>query len=165
MIIDCSMNLPLIYWAYEVTGNKQYYDISYNHITKASKYIVRTDGSTFHTFYMDVDTGEPKFGKTSQGFSDKSCWSRGQACGLLELSKHITFDDKSKEIYENGALLMIKSLIDSYTTINQKNSNGILLHGVYGKPLGNGIDECCIFGDYFYFEALVRVYKDWKPYW
>jgi unsaturated chondroitin disaccharide hydrolase len=40
-----------------------------------------------------------------------------------------------------------------------------LLHAVYGKPNGIGVDECNIWGDYYYFEALVRLMKDWKLYW
>jgi unsaturated chondroitin disaccharide hydrolase len=46
------------------------------------RYIVRPDGSTFHTFYFDVDSGAPKFGNTHQGHADASTWSRGQAWAL-----------------------------------------------------------------------------------
>ena len=53
MIIDCNMNLPLLYWASEVTGDKKYYDIAYNHAKQAQKYIVREDASTYHTYDMD----------------------------------------------------------------------------------------------------------------
>ena len=28
-----------------------------------------------------------------------------------------------------------------------------------------GVDECNIWGDYFYMEALMRLKKDWNPYW
>jgi unsaturated chondroitin disaccharide hydrolase len=28
-----------------------------------------------------------------------------------------------------------------------------------------GVDESCIWGDYFYFEALVRLSRVWRPYW
>jgi unsaturated chondroitin disaccharide hydrolase len=86
-------------------------------------------------------------------------------CGMLELTKHLPLLDNNKRIYENASLLILKSLTDRYTAKKDPSSNGILLHAVYGKPLGNGIDECCIWGDYYYFEALVRVMKDWKPYW
>jgi len=82
MIIDCNMNLPLLYWAHCVSGEKRFFTIAYNHIRQAAKYLVREDASSFHTFYMDVETGLPKFGKTRQGFSDSSCWARGQAWGI-----------------------------------------------------------------------------------
>lgn len=226
MIIDCCMNLPLLYWASEITGNKKYYDIAYSHVKQAEKFIIREDASTFHTYYMDVETGQPKFGKTAQGYSDTSCWARGQAwgiygfplsyrytgdakllesasklanyylnrlpeddicywdlvftkgneekdssgaaiaiCGLMELSKHLPETAIYKSVYQNAALRMLRSLMDSYTSVNVPESNGILLHGVYAKPDNKGIDECCIWGDYFYFEALVRASKEWKLYW
>ena len=43
--------------------------------------------------------------------------------------------------------------------------NGILLHSVYSKPDNRGVDECCIWGDYFFTEALARIYMAWVPYW
>lgn len=226
MIIDCCMNLPLLYWASQETGDRKYHDIAYSHVRQAAKYIIREDASTFHTFYMDVETGEPRFGKTYQGYSDESCWSRGQAwgiygfplsyiytadwnlidttkkitnyfinrlpeddvcywdliftegeeerdssaaaiavCGLLEMAKHMPLTDEYKKVYENAALRILKSLMENYTTENSPESNGILLHAVYSKPGGNGVDECNIWGDYYYFEALVRLIKDWKLYW
>ncbi|HKM97432.1 MAG TPA: glycoside hydrolase family 88 protein [Buttiauxella sp.] len=82
MIIDCNMNLPLLYWASQQTGDARYAQAATAHAQQAAKYIVRPDASTFHTFYMDVKTGEPRFGNTHQGFSDSSCWSRGQAWGI-----------------------------------------------------------------------------------
>lgn len=227
MIIDCCMNLPLLYWASEVTGDPKYHDMAYSHAKQASKYIVREDASTFHTFYMNVETGEPVEGKTHQGYADSSCWSRGQAwgiygfpltykyekdwelieltkkltnyfinrlpedevcywdlvfsegtgqerdssaaaiavCGLLELAKSLPLSDQYRTTYENAALMILKSLSENYTYRHDPKSNGILLHGVYAKPQGTGIDECCIWGDYYYFEGLVRVYKDWQLFW
>lgn len=82
MIIDCNMNLPLLYQATAATGDTRYAEAAKRHIEQARRYIVREDGSTFHTFYMDVKTGAPRFGDTHQGFSDDSCWSRGQAWGV-----------------------------------------------------------------------------------
>lgn len=82
MIIDCNMNLPLLYWASQETGDCRYADAAAAHVQQAAKHIVRPDASTYHTFYMDVNTGIPRFGKTHQGYSDTSCWSRGQAWGI-----------------------------------------------------------------------------------
>lgn len=225
MIIDCNMNLPLLYFASRETGNQKYYNIAVNHAKQAAKYIVREDASTYHTFYMDTENGEPLYGKTAQGYTDQSCWARGQAwgvygfalsyvhtgdrefldiaeklanyflnrlpddnicywdlvftegkeerdssaaaimaCGLLELSKNLPVSHQYKEVYENAAIKMIKSLAESYTT-KKAHSNGILLHAVYSKPDNNGVDECCIWGDYYYLEALIRTVMSWKMYW
>ena len=104
MIIDCLMNLSLLYWASEVTGNEKYSSYAYLHAKNALAYIVREDGTTFHTFFFDVNTGEPRFGKTFQGYSDDSCWARGEAWGIYGFTlsylytKDIEFLDMSKTL-------------------------------------------------------------------
>lgn len=226
MIVDCCMNLPLLYWASEITGDPKYKIAATSHIKQATKNIIREDSSTFHTFYMDVETGVPKYGRTCQGYSDDSCWSRGQAwgiygfplnfgyvsdggildyteyvanyyinrlpedeicywdliftkgeverdsssaaitaCGLLEYVKYLKDGDMKKKVYRNAAIKMIKSLSENYTTVTKPESNGILLHAVYDKPKNVGVDECNIWGDYFYFEALMRLDRSWNKYW
>ncbi len=82
MIIDCNMNLPLLYWASEQTGDPRFAAAAQAHVNQAAKYLIREDASTFHTYYMDVKTGEPRYGNTQQGYADDSCWSRGQAWGI-----------------------------------------------------------------------------------
>ena len=82
MIIDCLLNLPLLYQAARLTGDRSYQEMAYSHAKQAQKYLVRPDRTTYHTFYMDVDTGAPRFGRTAQGYSDDSCWARGQAWGV-----------------------------------------------------------------------------------
>ncbi len=223
LIIDCLLNIPLLYWASEVTGDKKYEEVAFKHYKSTAANIMRPDGSTFHTFYFDPETGKPTNGVTHQGFRDDSCWSRGQAwgiygplmtymyeknpdaieffkrtsryfmehlpedfiaywdlaftsgdeerdssaaaiaaCGLIE-GANVTGD----EGYLNAAKNMINSLIDGYLTKDIPESNGLLLHAVYGKPMNNGVDECNIWGDYFYMEALARLIKgkDFRAYW
>ena len=82
MIIDCLLNLPLLYQAARLTGDRTYWEMAYSHAKQARKYLVRPDSTTYHTYYMDVDTGAPRFGRTAQGYSDSSCWARGQAWGV-----------------------------------------------------------------------------------
>ena len=82
LIIDCFMNIPLLYWATDVTGDKKYADAADKHYVKAANHVIRDDASAFHAFYFDCDTGEPVGGKTRQGFSDDSAWARGQAWGI-----------------------------------------------------------------------------------
>jgi unsaturated chondroitin disaccharide hydrolase len=87
------------------------------------------------------------------------------ACGLFELNKHLPLTDPDRTRYENAALEMLRSLASHYTSKSEPKSNGILLHSVYAKAANRGIDECSIWGDYFYFEALVRASRSWRPYW
>lgn len=81
-IIDSLMNMPLLTWAYEQTGEERFADAVRRHTTQLREHIIRPDDSTFHTFYWDVVTGEPLRGATEQGAHDDSCWSRGQAWGV-----------------------------------------------------------------------------------
>jgi unsaturated chondroitin disaccharide hydrolase len=83
IIIDCAMNLPLLFWAAKETGNPYYREAAEQHIEKANRHLIRADWSAYHTFYFDTETGVPLGGKTAQGYSDDSCWSRGQAWGIL----------------------------------------------------------------------------------
>ena len=43
--------------------------------------------------------------------------------------------------------------------------DGILRQGVCHRPLGLGVNECCLWGDYFYLEALVRQDAFWSSFW
>jgi len=44
--------------------------------------MLRDEGSTFHTFFWDPESGEPIRGATEQGHADDSCWARGQAWAI-----------------------------------------------------------------------------------
>lgn len=52
IIIDCLMNLPLLFWAAEETGDNRYYDIALEHALKSRKFLVRGDASSYHTFTL-----------------------------------------------------------------------------------------------------------------
>lgn len=82
LIIDCLLNLPLLYWASEETGDTRYRDIAEKHIHTAIANVIREDYSTWHTFFFDMKTGAPDHGATCQGYRDGSAWARGQAWGI-----------------------------------------------------------------------------------
>lgn len=79
LIVDCLLNIPLLYWASEVTGENKYREIAKNHYISTVNNAIRNDASAFHTFYFDPETGLPSHGKTRQGYSDDSSWARGQS--------------------------------------------------------------------------------------
>lgn len=81
-IIDSLMNMPLLTWAGERTGEGRFPDAVRRHTEQLREHILRDDDSTFHTFYWDAETGEPLRGGTEQGAADESCWARGQAWGV-----------------------------------------------------------------------------------
>ncbi|MDD7961363.1 glycoside hydrolase family 88 protein [Microbacterium thalli] len=81
-IVDSLMNMPLLTWAGEQTGEDRFTDAVRRHTTQLRTHILRDDDTTFHTFYWDAETGEPLRGATEQGAFDDSCWARGQAWGV-----------------------------------------------------------------------------------
>lgn len=230
-IIDCLLNLPLLYWASEETNDTKYRDIAEKHIHTAIANVIREDYSTWHTFFMNMETGEPDHGATCQGYRDGSAWARGQAWGVygcalayrytkreeyVEDFKHVTgyfldhlpddlvpywdleFTDGSGEpkdsssasiaacgmlemanylpeteaaYYRSIAKKIMESVVTGYAVKEDTKSNGLVLHSTYSKKspyntcTPEGVDECNIWGDYFYLEALIRLSIDWNPYW
>ena len=231
LIIDCLLNLPLLYWASEETGNQKYREIAEKHIHTAVANVIREDASTWHTFFFDMKTGAPDHGATCQGYRDGSAWARGQAwgvygmacayrytkrgdyiekfrlvtayflnhlpkdlipywdlefgegsmeprdsssaaiaaCGMLEMSKYLPEEEAA--YYHSIAKKLMRSLFENYAVKDKKSSNGLVLHSTYSNhsPYNTcnhyGVDECNIWGDYFYMEALTRMSKDWEQYW
>ena len=87
------------------------------------------------------------------------------ACGLLEMARWENNPVKLMS-YQRTAVKILQSLYENYSTKDDPTSNALILHGVYGKPNGNGIDEANLWGDYFYLEALMRLARpEWAIYW
>lgn len=86
LIIDCMMNIPLLYWASDMTGDPKYREAATRHFITSCNNVVRDDASAYHTFYFDSDTGKPLKGVTRQGYSDSSAWARGQAWGIYGIA-------------------------------------------------------------------------------
>lgn len=217
LIIDSLLNLPLLYEAYKITGDKRFKKIADTHYDRVIHNIVRADYSTYHTFYFDPETGAPDHGATHQGFSDSSCWARGQAWAILGMPLHrrlsgegfteeesrlykeivdyfedhlpkdgmpywdLIFTDGSTEPRDSSALAvaacgmlemdrsdrameMLKVLEGQASS--GEDAEGLLLHGVYAYAEGKGIDEPNLWGDYFYLEALYRLWDpSWETFW
>lgn len=81
-IIDCMMNLPLLYWASEETGDPRFYQVAVKHADKAMKYFIREDGSANHIVEFDPESGEMVRTYGGQGLCVGSSWTRGQSWGL-----------------------------------------------------------------------------------
>jgi unsaturated chondroitin disaccharide hydrolase len=231
-IIDSLMNMPLLTWAADVTGEDRFADAVRRHTEQLRAHMLRPDDSSFHTFYWDAETGAPLRGATEQGAGDGSAWARGQAwgiygfaldhrargelaslraaercadyflahlpadhvaywdlvfgegsdaardssaaaiavCGLLELAS-LEPDDVAgsalRDRYTAAALDILRSLVARYTPGPGERSDALLLHAVYDAPKNIGVDEGCLWGDYFYLEALTRcTLPGWRsPWW
>ncbi|MDD6221756.1 MAG: glycoside hydrolase family 88 protein [Lachnospiraceae bacterium] len=222
LIIDCLLNVPLLYFASQETGEKRYRDVAEKHIHTTMQHIMRDDGSTWHTLYFDPNDGHFLHGATAQGYSNTTTWARGQAwgiygtalsygrtmnteyvkafrsitayflnhlpddlcpfwdlsfgmgdekreprdssasaiacCGLLAMSRLLPEEEGGR--YRKIASRLLHSLIQFYQVTDSSVSDGQLLHGTYAKATpyndckNGGVDECVIWGDYFFMEAL-----------
>jgi len=82
MIIDTMMNLELLFWAAEETGNDSIYKIADAHAQTAMREIVRKNFSSYHVIEWNPQTGDLIEKRTHQGFAAESTWARGQAWGI-----------------------------------------------------------------------------------
>jgi hypothetical protein len=82
VIIDNLMNLELLLWAANASGDPTFKTIVISHADKTIKNHFRPDYSSFHVVSYDTAIGKPHLKQTHQGYSDESAWSRGQAWGL-----------------------------------------------------------------------------------
>jgi unsaturated chondroitin disaccharide hydrolase len=82
VIVDNMMNLELLFWATEETGDPVYRDIAIQHALTTKKNHYRSDFSSVHVVDYDTITGAVRQKNTHQGYSDESSWARGQAWGL-----------------------------------------------------------------------------------
>lgn len=82
LFIDIMMNVGIIFYAAERTGDAQLYDVALRHSLTTRRYLVRGDGSTAHEGLFDLETGEFLRQSTHQGYRGDSCWSRGLTWAL-----------------------------------------------------------------------------------
>lgn len=82
VIIDNMMNLEMLYWVYQQTGEQRLKDIAEIHSKTTLKNHFRPDHSSYHVVDYDTITGAVRRKATWQGASNNSAWSRGQSWGL-----------------------------------------------------------------------------------
>ena len=114
-IIDCMMNLPLLYWASEETGDPRFSQIAANHADTAMKAFIRGDGSANHIVEFDPASGEMIKSYGGQGYGEGSSWTRGQSWGLygFMLSYLHTQNNAYLETAERIANYFIANIHDS----------------------------------------------------
>jgi unsaturated chondroitin disaccharide hydrolase len=80
--IDCMVNLPLLWWAWKVTGEERFRQIAVSHADRTAAWHVNEDGRIIQSTHFDPQTGQLTKQETHQGSGREGCWSRGQAWGI-----------------------------------------------------------------------------------
>lgn len=115
-IIDCMMNLPLLYWASEETGDPRFKAVAKRHAEIVINHFVRSDGAVHHIVTFDPESGERIEALGGQGYSPDSAWSRGNAWAIygLALSYHYTGEAKYVECAKRVAHFFISHLPEDH---------------------------------------------------
>ena len=95
-IIDCMMNLPLLYWAGDELHDPKFYHVAKMHADTAMEYFVRDDGSVNHIVDFDAQTGEFVQSVGGQGYGVGSSWTRGQGWALYGFANSYTHTGKQE---------------------------------------------------------------------
>jgi unsaturated chondroitin disaccharide hydrolase len=105
LFIDIMMNVPIIFYAAQQTGDKDLMRVAMEHCLTTRRTLVRGDGSTSHEGIFDLHTGEFLRQTTHQGFRGDSAWSRGLAWSLYGFGTcyELTKDERFLETAELNA--------------------------------------------------------------
>ncbi len=101
IIIDCLMNLPLLYFAAEELNDPRFSEIANCHADTAMRALQRPDGSCAHIAILDPLTGQVLETPAGQGYAAGSSWSRGQAWALYGFA--LAYAHTGKEAYLDAA--------------------------------------------------------------
>lgn len=81
-IIDCMMNIPLLFWASQESNDPRFKHIAERHADTALEHFIREDGSVRHIVSFDPESGDFIEALGGQGAGPDSAWSRGNAWAL-----------------------------------------------------------------------------------
>ncbi|MEH7480923.1 glycoside hydrolase family 88 protein [Neobacillus drentensis] len=115
-IIDCLLNLPLLYWASEETGDPRFKGVSKKHADTVLEHFIRSDGSVHHIVRFNPESGEMLEAMGGQGYGPDSAWSRGTAWAIygLTLSYHYTGDTNYLETAKRVAHFFVSHLPEDF---------------------------------------------------
>ncbi|MDF2926339.1 MAG: glycosyl hydrolase, family 88 [Paenibacillaceae bacterium] len=100
MIIDCMMNLPLLFWAWQETGHCFYREVAEAHADTTLRFLVREDHSVRHAFKFHRITGIPDGERNHCGFGVGSAWARGTAWAMYGFAVAYRYTGKAVYLEE-----------------------------------------------------------------
>ena len=100
LMIDTMMNLPLLFWAAEESGDGSLARIAVDHAKTTAKTLVRHDGSTYHIYLVDLNTGTLLTGKTTKD-DVTSPRGRGDKLGRYTVSPYVISTRETETFYSS----------------------------------------------------------------
>lgn len=85
-IIDCMMNIPLLYWASKELDDPRFRQVAMAHADTVLKSFLREDGTVPHIVHFDPETGEKIENMGGQGKGPDSAWARGQSWAIYGMA-------------------------------------------------------------------------------
>ncbi len=115
-IIDCMMNLPLLYVASDITNDPRFTQIAMCHADHAMKAFVRDDGSVHHIVTFDPDSGKFIKALGGQGMEEGSAWTRGQSWALYGFT--LSYVHTAKKEYLSTAVRVADYVLSKIPSSN-----------------------------------------------
>jgi unsaturated chondroitin disaccharide hydrolase len=111
-------------------------------------------------FYLQntPDNGVPYWDYSAPNIPDEPLDSSAAAIAAVAFwkLKDIKGTAENTNVYRNAALSILSTLTSEQFS-GLESGEGILRHGVYHRPMGWGVDESVMWGDYFFMEGLYAV--------
>lgn len=89
------MNLDLLFYASLKTNDMEMFKAAVEHARTTARTHIRADGSTTHLIVLDPQNGTVKQRLTNQGYSNTSCWARGQAWAIAGFAETYTWTQEA----------------------------------------------------------------------
>lgn len=111
-IIDCMMNIPLLYWASKEVCDERLKSMAMKHADMTLRDHIRPDGSINHIVEHNPQTGEALRAYAGQGYSEASCWTRGLSWAIygMVLSYRYTQEKRYLEAARRCADYFLKNI-------------------------------------------------------
>lgn len=108
-IIDCMMNIPILFWASETTGDPRFRQIAEAHADTALREFIREDGSSHHIVVFDPKDGCVITKPKGQGYAPGSSWTRGQGWAIYGFAMAYSYTQKPE--YLKAALKVAENFL------------------------------------------------------
>jgi len=108
-IVDCMMNLSLLYWASIETGEMEYRDIAVRHANMVLKYFIRSDNSLWHAYRFNPQTGVPIGPENFCGRGVDSYWARGATWAIYGFA--LSYGYTQNKHYLDAAVKLARKFI------------------------------------------------------